>query len=540
VSKRYRLSAITLAAIPLGTVSFSFVSFVSFSFISFSFGTLFSITLFAATLFGHSIECAQAQSTQIKNAQPLRPERGIITLDSKDPEEDKREILFQPSVAKYRSLLLAPMASWIEADLFRARVFSALEFDWSYGSKWQESSKENLTQVGLSSDESSAGSPASKAPTSNSSPSESALLKPEAVSFGFPFGNAEDIDREGDPVKRAEKILWNVSSVQKTSPAIGIDARIAWIGAQSLLREGRAFLFRSANETIIPQVYKGPEANTIHGYELFRFVGPAAISGYTTATLRFASPQEDKLIHYSPVIDSRRHLLSSHRGDNIIEGLLSLDDLFVFNQRVDSVKARVVAEKTMLIPYPSLVPEVPSRMPELFPELASEEREVASDEYDSVGGKHQLKSGRSTSVLWNHDVAAFKQHAPWLPLTMYLVPRNVWIIELFPRDPYHPYGKQILVVEKESMLPFYKIVHDSSGEIEKTIVAAWGYVSTGAGDESAGTVFPSFLFAVDRGARSATTMSIHRVQIYSESPTKNNSSLASLLTIPERALSDSE
>jgi hypothetical protein len=269
------------------------------------------------------------------------------------------------------------------------------------------------------------------------------------------------------------------------------------------------------------------------------------VSGYATRTLRFIGANaEDQISHYSPVIAATRELLAANRSDAILEGSLSLDDIFVFSAKIESVKAKVVGSKIMLVPASSLDAEKIIESPLLFADLSGRGVEPAFDfgaassktadlvqRYATVIGGQSLKDGTNTFTIWNFDISAFNAHAPWMPLTVYFIPRRVWILELFPRDPYYSSGKSILVIDSESMLPIYKVVHDRKGEVEKTVLAAWSFAKSADGSKS--FPFPGFILSVNRNARQAMTFTSQRVQTYWGKLDIGGSSLEPLVELPK-------
>jgi len=69
----------------------------------------------------------------------------------------------------------------------------------------------------------------------------------------------------------------------------------------------------------------------------------------------------------------------------------------------------------------------------------------------------------------------------WALEGIVFVPRTGYQVEMFAKDPYYNYGKQILWIDQEGLLFVYKEVDDRSGEYWKTIMVM--YTALQYGDE---------------------------------------------------------
>jgi hypothetical protein len=68
--------------------------------------------------------------------------------------------------------------------------------------------------------------------------------------------------------------------------------------------------------------------------------------------------------------------------------------------------------------------------------------------------------------------------AAWWPINLYLTRRPVWILELYPKDPYYAYGKQYLWIDQELFRGYYKEIYDRAGQYWKTILIGGGIALT--------------------------------------------------------------
>jgi len=84
------------------------------------------------------------------------------------------------------------------------------------------------------------------------------------------------------------------------------------------------------------------------------------------------------------------------------------------------------------------------------------------------------ESPRAAMLKWNVGSRRFPQAASWLPTEVVFVPVELWRVELRSRDPYSLYGRQVLYVDTELMLPVYKFVYDRAGRHWKTVMSVFG------------------------------------------------------------------
>lgn len=452
--------------------------------------------------------------------------------------------LSKENIDDYRSLLLAPLAAWIEGNSLVLRLARSLEFGWDYGEAWNELTEKNIT-------------------TYNLDETFSLTSTSEKPSGGYPFGGADELSEVDEAGRRARMILWNVQYTQAALGEHKYEGELVWLGAQTVLRKSEAHYYsrsflspepapekpkvstlpaaetekkeenaegeansvppeRPAEPTAV--AFSGP--NDLFQQSLLTLRTPPVVSGYSQLSWRFRGPKEDLYWIYSPVIGKEREVLSANRSDGLLDGTLTMDDFFVWSTKVQSVNARLLEEKVLLVPFASRFPHA------IISSARSEEEKAKEAELPlEVSGLHEKLDGSRTMTLWNHETRQVARYAPWVPTSAHFVPRAVWIIELSPRDPYYSSGREILIVDKRSMLPVYKIVYDNYGEFKRIVMAAWGLAQKK--ESSVGLPFVAFLLAVDRGARQAMTFTPHRVLLFDEEskPSQARTDMRRLLDI---------
>ena len=496
---------------------------------------------------------ALAQDEQLLGDLSAKKEQKIPAMPG--PREKAAKLLVDASnVDAFKELLLEPLVLLVNNQQLVLRVFNALDYEWQLSKEWQEKTATNPAHYMLD---------------------EGHNLKLQgdaAPAIGFPFGQAENINLETNPETKAYKILWNCVSAEGAAGDILYDSSLDWFLHQSLLRESKGFLYRrwhfepntaagsekqaaDAQEAKLrpaaaaaqPEVspvtpgLSGP--HDIFRQDLLQFVSPAVVFGYAQISWRFRGDEEDRGWIFSPVIGKGRAVLSSNRSDPLLEGSMTLDDFLVWSTKLQTVTARVAAEKTLLAPFPAVTyysadyepvgagivtAGEPAEQPAGLPAAAKD-----SEKSLTVHGYHQRPDGSYSTVIWNYEGKRFENGAPWLPVTAVFVPRKTWILELQPKDPYYTTGRELLVVDQQTMLPLYKVVYDYYGNYQRLVMGAWSLAV--AKDEKSRFPFAAFVLAVEPGGARATSFASSQVRTFSGGDSKTAGYLRALFDIKRHA-----
>lgn len=451
-------------------------------------------------------------------------------------------IITSRNESSFEDLLLAPVAVWLKEDRFVMRVVRNIDFSWKFAADWEEGSRKNSLITDLD-------------------PSGSVTWKEEPAPAA-PFGDAERLNTEADPERRAKKILWNIEYRQGASNDTLYDVELVWMGTQNALRRASGLSFKrifhtlaeqqnalpkakpvppatGAEKSATPESTATPEPPSALGQpgdmlrqELFHLYAPPVVFGYSQISWRYRDSEEDRYWMHSPILGATRELLQSNRSDSILGSGLSLDDLNVWSTKPQSVHAKVVAEKVLLLPFSALnyyrMEMQPSAgLPSAKLGQAAAESTAKPESVLTARGFHQRGDGAVSMVLWNADTKQFAQFPPWVPTTVFFVPRKVWIIELSPKDPYYSVGREILIVDQESQLPFYKLVYDRFGEYRKTVIGSWGLAQ--ARDGRVRFPISTFVMAVDRDSQSTTVLTTLQARTFLGKESRLANELRSLL-----------
>ena len=463
-------------------------------------------------------------------AQPKQPSRtesdylkvqkisGINNPSIPEPQNpDGPLVIDKERISDFYDLLLAPIATWVDKGWITVRASSRTEFDWSYGSQWERQSVAN---------------------SSYQLEEDGSLYSEDLGDYqgGFPFGRSDSLDDVSDPEERARKILWNTISTGAVSEDLLYGVDISWLTYSARKRKASAILDR---QTGIP-LKSRQQDDPLLARELFLFLTPPVVFGYSQVLTQYLNSTDDEIWHYSPVVGKGRKIFPANRGDGIIGSVLTPDDFFVWSGKVQSVKASVLDSKRLLIPVPTLKTHGADKervaisasnfvKPLSLGNLVFESQARAKfEEVETVRGNLIDERGNEVFVKLNGDTRVLKTGASWMLSSVQFIPRDTWIIEIESQNPYRVGGREILVVDKGSMLPIYKIVYDQAGQYLRTVVGVWT-LGLGTTEKTKRFPFLASVLVVDGRSREAALIETTYVQTFYGRLTEASKELRSLL-----------
>lgn len=485
--------------------------------------TICGSALLAGVVLGLPAADAQTAAEKPGSVAPLPPEIGNIPGPALS---DKPLLVGKPNVSSFEDLLVTPLMSWLKDGRFVCRVIRNIGFLWELSAEWENASRANAGRFDVD--------------------AEKNLVRvgQYILPTGLPFGGAEAINQEPDPEKKAYKILWNSAAAALPVGDISYLGEIDWESTQGLLRKASATFYQrlvpapKAPEKPAKASSEKPEqtsakagatttstsittttlkpAPVLYRQDFLRLLAPPVIANYSELSWRYQGVEPDLFWIYSPVLNKVRQVFPANRSDPIMGGTLDYDDLFVWAGKVQSVDAKLIADKVMLVPFPALMPiravdeTTAAAALDLTP--GSQDKAVPHSE-TALTARGGFQRGDSTaSVLWNFETRQLPQAAAWTPTSVYFVPRRVWVLELAPLDPFYGEGRQVLIVDQESMLPVYRIAYDRKGAFLKFVVGGWHLATT----DNHQIRFPilGFLLVVDQTSNKATSFTLKSARTF--------------------------
>ena len=451
-----------------------------------------------------------AQAKPIPTKAPVVTDINTVPLPTS--LNDKPIILTAENLSTYQEFLIAPLASLVEQGLFTARLSRDPGQNFSLPAIWVQASRENEKSFTLSPE---------------GLPTRMPGFEGDATAFsGFPFGNPDAIAAEKDPKVKGKKLLWNLMALPGVDPQLLYGIELSWFNRKGFTKQARGLFYREYLQgKIIPEPAPAPaspsdpssvipaasvDANmylpkfgkALDWRELLQLLQPAVIFGYASVSYRYREPVDDDIWIYSPVLGRSRRVLDSNRTDSILGSELTLDDLFLTSRKPDRVKAEVVAEKTIFVPF-SLKEEL--RLESEHSETGQiESGQHSTDTIPTGRGAYRNRKGFSVGVLWNAESGIFPGLPGWVPTTIQLSPRKVWVVEMQPLDPFAADGTEVLFVDQQTFLPFYKVTYGRKGNFVRWAMATWSPVI--GEDERVRFSIPLFIVSIQKGGEQATAI----------------------------------
>ncbi|MCB0311205.1 MAG: outer membrane lipoprotein-sorting protein [Bdellovibrionales bacterium] len=354
---------------------------------------------------------------------------------------------------EFQSKLPAELYPMVRAGQFEFVAAKSLSYSWLHDDQWRVNSGSLNLDLPLS--------------FSSFPPN---LIFPR----GFLFGAAEKVLQDQEPERRASKILWNIVSHFWSQRGIRANFRLMGPDQSENRHEFRGQLAR-----VYPHSLSASDKTSQVFRELIRFESPSFLKDLSWLTFRFFGDEEDVLWVYSPAIRAVRELTGSNRSDAMVRSVVSPDDFLVWSGKPELVEAVFDQEALLFAPYVStkLLTWKPTEgdcatftLKEQIPQLAEH-------------------------GLWNFENSRWPHAAGWLPSAAFFVPRQLLRLELAPKDPYSLYGRQIIYVDKEAILPVYKFVYNRAGKLWKTVMGSFVFLASP--DRKERVAFPAFNIVVD-------------------------------------------
>lgn len=333
---------------------------------------------------------------------------------------------------EYRKAIAPELFPLVRSNVFQLAAYAKLKYRWSYGDDWDRASE-------LPSNTCAEGLPESMAKT------------PPGRSF--PFGDEIFLKGEQDPTKLGQKVLLN-SFVATSHPGL-FEAGFTMISFKEskLHREFAGSIFR-----FFPKVLNPNQTGLQASRQLLQFISPPPVRTLKNLVVRFWGDNEDLFWTFSPALERARQLTGSNFADALVNTSLSMEDIFVWSGKLEGLEPHVSGSVNYMMPFFS---------------ADSLGLEPAGSGCASISGQ----ADRFAAV----KLGVSEGRQPWAIFSSAVVnvPRRLYRIELAQKDPFSLYGRQLLYVDSESMLPVMKLVFDRSGHLWKQVIGAPVLLSRG-------------------------------------------------------------
>jgi len=286
-----------------------------------------------------------------------------------------------------------------------------------------------------------------------------------AFLYGYPFPQIDPKDPDA-----GAKVMYNFSYTLMQPDDLDRSANLHWLTPSTLERyvefQGQVIFYGSR--------FSGPIDNpdgTLRKL-IISGVSPHDVVGVVTLEWTYLDPKQwNSLWTYVPGLRRARQRPPANGSDGLFGSDLAHDDPYLFSGKVQYFTWKFVGVQEALVPF-----TLPNPKP----------LQHTSQGYSFGNLPNFLDLGWETKG-W--------KGAAWWPANYSLVKRPVWVIEAKAKDPQYAYSRQVLWIDKDLYLGYYKEAYDKGGRLWRTQV---GSVSVGrSADGDFSLAQPDFTVSVD-------------------------------------------
>jgi hypothetical protein len=276
--------------------------------------------------------------------------------------------------------------------------------------------------------------------------------------YGFPFPKIDSKDP-----RAADKIIWNFNFQKYRFMGIKQNKRALWISGTPGVGEERYVV---GPETLLfyqgrppGQELKNPQNFLTNEFQ--NIWEPMSMRGTNTLAWDYFDERDITQHSYVPVIRRTRQTSGAARSDPYLGSDGWMDLNYMWSGKNRTMKWKLVGERTILAFFARPTKEIVEEAPD-----------------GSLSRKPPF-------IKWGFMDKSWKG-APWAPLTVTYVPRQVWVIEQWPKDPYYNWGLHINYVDKETHVIFLKEVYDKAGQFRTWNLYPLHYSEAPSGNNTVG------------------------------------------------------
>ena len=380
----------------------------------------------------------------------------ILSCQSVWADLNPGDTLNQESWQQAKSLLPEGVLRRFQDGSYQAKV-TTLPTTMTWGSKFKSATEANAEKFAVD----AAGSLTAK--TTNTVP---------PFLYGYPFPQIDPKDPQA-----ATKVIYNFSYTLMQADDVERSSSLYWVSPterQNHIEFQAQLLFHGSR---FSGAIANPDATLRKG--IIAGISPAEVYGVMILEWVYLDPQRwNSLWMYVPELRRVRQLPPANGSDNLFGSDLAYDDPYLFSGKVQYFTWKLVGAQDALVPY-------------ISPELKLLQRE--SKGYGLGEQKDLLIMG------WEKE--GWKGKA-WWPTTIQLVKRPVWVIEATAKDPKYAYGRQILWIDRELYIAYYKEAYNRAGQLWRVLLNSVTVARTPEGDLSLAQ--PDLTLSVDELLSRAT------------------------------------
>ena len=366
------------------------------------------------------------------------------------------DTLNQESWQQAKSLLPEGILRRFQDGSYQAKI-TTLPATMAWGSKFKSATEANAGKFAVD----AAGSLMAKA--TNTVP---------PFLYGYPFPQIDPKDPQA-----ATKVIYNFSYTLMQADDAERSSSLYWVSPterQNHIEFQAQLLFHGSR---FSGAIANPDVTLRKG--IIAGISPAEVFGVMILEWVYLDPQRwNSLWMYVPELRRVRQLPPANGSDNLFGSDLAYDDPYLFSGKVQYFTWKLVGAQDALVPYISPEPKLLQR--------------------ESKG--YGLEEQKDLLIMgWEKE--GWKGKA-WWPTTIQLVKRPVWVIEATAKDPKYAYGRQVLWIDRELYIAYYKEAYNRAGQLWRVLLNSVTVARTPEGDLSLAQ--PDLTLSVDELLSRAT------------------------------------
>lgn len=381
---------------------------------------------------------------------------GLLGSLSAWAELKSGEVLSQENWQEAKGLLPDAVLHRFQDGSYQAKVIT-LPSTLGWGSKFKSASEANAGKFSIDAADSLIGN------TTNTYP---------AFLYGYPFPQIDPKDPQA-----AAKVIYNFLYTLMQADDADRLSNLYWVTPSALERraefQGQLLFYGSR--------FSGPIANPDAALRKGIIAGfaPPEIFGVVTLEWVYLDPQRwNSLWAYVPELRRVRLVAAANGSDSLFGSDLAHDDPYLFSGKVQYFTWKLVSVREALVPYTLPNPKLLRR-----------------------ADKGYLLEHSQDPLVMGWEKEGWKGKA-WWPASYSLVKRPVWVIEATAKDPQYAYSRQVLWIDRELYIAYYKEAYERSGQLWRMLLNSVSVAQTPAGDFSLAQ--PDFTLSVDEQHNHAT------------------------------------
>ena len=272
--------------------------------------------------------------------------------------------------------------------------------------------------------------------------------------YGYPFPQIDPKDPQA-----AAKVIYNFSYTLMQADDTDHFSNLNWVTPTEFERR----IEFQAQLLFYGSRFSGPITNADATLRKGIIAGfsPAAINGVVTLEWVYLDPKRwNSLWAYVPELRRVRQVPPFEGSESLFGSELAHDDPYLFSGKVQYFTWKLIGAQDALVPYTLPNPKTLQRKDTKFLLENSQDPLVMGWEKEGWQGKF------------------------WWPTNYHLVKRPVWIIEATAKDPKYAYGRQVLWIDRELYVAYYKEAYNRAGQLWRMLLNSVSVARTPKGDFS--------------------------------------------------------